>query len=124
MLGWSINLFRVAGIRLALHFSFLLLVAYAAWAGWVENPTGRWMGLAVNLVLIVLLFTCIVLHELGHSLTARRYGIRVSRILLLPIGGMAEFDSIPRQPQREFLISLAGPAGAIECAIDEPADAR
>jgi Zn-dependent protease len=110
MLGWSINLFRVFGIRLAVHFTFLLLVGYAAWAGWTENPAAPWAGLALDLVLIVLLFTCIVLHELGHSLTARRYGIGVSRILLLPIGGMAEFDSIPRQPRREFLISLAGPA--------------
>jgi Zn-dependent protease len=110
MLGWSINLFRVFGIRLAVHFSFLLLVAYAAWAGWTENPADRWMGLTLDLLLILLLFTCIVLHELGHSLTARRYGIGVSRILLLPIGGMAEFDSIPRQPRRELLISLAGPA--------------
>ena len=110
MLGWSINLFRVFGIRLAVHFTFLLLVAYAAWAGWRHNPTDHWMGLALDLALIVLLFTCIVLHELGHSLTARRYGIGVSRILLLPIGGMAEFDSIPRQPRRELLISLAGPA--------------
>ncbi len=110
MLGWSINLFRVFGIRLAVHFTFLLLVAYAAWEGWTDNPTERWMGLTLNLVLIVLLFTCIVLHELGHSLTARHYGIGVSRILLLPIGGMAQFDSIPRQPRRELLISLAGPA--------------
>jgi Zn-dependent protease len=103
-------LFRVFGIRLAVHFTFLLLVGYAAWSGWMENPGDRWMGVALDLVLIVLLFTCIVLHELGHSLTARRYGITVSRILLLPIGGMAEFDSIPREPRREFLISLAGPA--------------
>ncbi len=110
MLAWSINLFRVFGIRLAVHFTFLLLVAYAAWAGWTQNPTTPWMGLALDLILILLLFTTIVLHELGHSLTARRYGIRVPRILLLPIGGMAEFDSIPRQPRLEFLISLAGPA--------------
>jgi Zn-dependent protease len=117
MLGWSINLFRVFGIRLAVHFSFLLLVAYAAWAGWSENPTDRWTGLTLDLVLIILLFTCIVLHELGHSLTARRYGIGVSRILLLPIGGMAEFDSIPRQPRRELLISLAGPAVNFSIAL-------
>jgi len=51
-----------------------------------------------------------VLHELGHSLTAMHYGIRVPRILLLPIGGMAQFDSIPRQPGREFAIAIAGPA--------------
>ena len=110
MLGWSINLFRVFGIRLAVHFTFFILVAYAAWAGWVDNPKGHWMGMALDVALILLLFTCIVLHELGHSLIARRYGIGVSRILLLPIGGMAEFDSIPRQPRRELLISLAGPA--------------
>ena len=110
MLAWSINLFRVFGIRLAVHFTFLALVVYAAWAGWTENPTAPWTGLALDEVLIVILFTCVVLHELGHSLTARRYGIGVSRILLLPIGGMAEFDSIPRQPKREFLIALAGPA--------------
>ena len=103
-------MFRVFGIRLAVHFTFVLLVVYAAWSGWMENPQNRWMGLALDLLLILLLFTCIVLHELGHSLTARRYGIGVSRILLLPIGGMAEFDSIPRQPRRELLISLAGPA--------------
>jgi Zn-dependent protease len=50
------------------------------------------------------------LHELGHSLTARRYGVKVPRILLLPIGGMAEFDRIPRKPSQELLITIAGPA--------------
>ena len=107
MLGWSINLFRVFGIRLAVHFSFLLLLAYVAWEGWME---AGWAGVAWSVAFIVMLFTCVVLHELGHSLTARRFGIGVPRILLLPIGGMAEFDSIPRQPQRELLITLAGPA--------------
>jgi Zn-dependent protease len=107
MLGWSINLFRVFGIRLAVHFSFLLLLAYVAWDGWAHDG---WRGAAWNFAAILLLFTCIVLHELGHSLTARHFGIGVSRILLLPIGGMAEFDAIPRQPRRELLITLAGPA--------------
>ncbi len=55
-------------------------------------------------------FACVVLHELGHSLMARRFGVGVRRILLLPIGGMAEFESIPREPRRELLITLAGPA--------------
>jgi len=107
MLGWSINLFRVFGIRLAVHFSFLLLLAYVAWGGWMD---AGWAGVAWSVAFITLLFTCVVLHELGHSLTARRFGIGVPRILLLPIGGMAEFDSIPRQPRRELLITLAGPA--------------
>jgi Zn-dependent protease len=58
----------------------------------------------------VAFFVCVVLHELGHCLAARRYGVGVSRILLLPIGGVAEFDGMPREPRREVVISLAGPA--------------
>lgn len=107
MLGWSINLFRIFGIRLAMHFSFPLLLAWVAWEGWIEEG---WAGLAANVTAVLILFTCVVLHELGHSLTARRYGVGVPRILLLPFGGMAEFDSIPRRPRQELLISLAGPA--------------
>jgi len=107
MLGWSINLCRVCGIRLAVHFTFLLLLAYAAWAGWAD---GGWAGAGWSLVFVALLFTIVVLHELGHSLTARRFGVGVPRILLLPIGGMAEFEYIPREPRRELLITVAGPA--------------
>lgn len=107
MLAWSINLFRVAGIRLAVHGSFLLLLAWVATQGWAEEG---WAGAAANVAVVCILFTCVVLHELGHSLTARRFGIGVRRILLLPIGGMAEFEAIPRQPRAELLITLAGPA--------------
>lgn len=107
MLGWSINLFRIRGIQLALHFSFVLLLAYAGYAGYQEHGfTG--MGWAIALLLAF--FTCIVLHELGHSFTARRFGVGVRRILLMPIGGMAEFDQIPRVPRQELLITVAGPA--------------
>lgn len=107
MLRWSINLFRVFGIQLAVHISFLLLLVYYAWEGWV---LGGALGMVWSVALIVLFFLCVILHELGHSLTARRYGVMVPRILLLPIGGMAEFDRIPRKPSAELLITLAGPA--------------
>ncbi|MBA3849556.1 MAG: hypothetical protein C0502_06115 [Opitutus sp.] len=107
MLGWSINLFRIFGIQLAVHVSFLLLLAYFGYEGWLE---GGWLGAGWSMLLIVLFFACVVMHELGHSLTARRYGVRVPRILLMPIGGMAEFDRIPRQPRAELLITAAGPA--------------
>jgi len=107
MFGWSINLFRIRGIQLALHFSFLLLLAYAAMEGWSD---GGWVQLLWSVGILLAFFACVVLHELGHSFTAMHYGIRVRRILLMPIGGMAELDSIPRQPSRELLITLAGPA--------------
>ena len=107
MLGWSINLFRIFGIQLAVHATFFLLLAYAAYEGWVS---GGLPGLVWRVLLTTLFFVCVVLHELGHSLTAKRYGVNVPRILLLPIGGMAEMDHIPRQPSAEFLITIAGPA--------------
>jgi len=107
MLGWSINLFRIFGIQLAVHATFFLLLAYAAFDGW---RTGGLTGLVWSVLVTVLFFVCVVLHELGHSLTAKRYGVVVPRILLLPIGGMAEMNHIPRQPSAEFLITVAGPA--------------
>lgn len=107
MFGWSINLFRLFGIQLAVHASFFLLLAYYAYDGWVRAGA---LGMVWSVGLIVLFFVCVILHELGHSLTAQRYGVRVPRILLLPIGGMAEFDRIPRKPSQELWITLAGPA--------------
>lgn len=107
MLGWSINLFRVFGIQLAVHATFLLLLVYWGYTGWMEGGAA---GMAWSIGLITLFFVCVTLHELGHSLTARRYGVQTPRILLLPIGGMAEMDHIPRKPSAEFFITIMGPA--------------
>jgi Zn-dependent protease len=107
MLGWSMNLFRVRGIQLAAHFSLFILLGVNAYIGWEDAGES---GLIWHTVAMVAFFSCVVLHELGHSLTAMHYGIGVRRILLMPIGGMAEFDTIPRQPVRELWITLAGPA--------------
>lgn len=108
------NLFRVRGIQLAVHSTFFLLLAYVGWEGWkpdpAENYAGGWPGVFWNVVIMLTFFGCVVLHELGHALTAMRFRVGVRRILLMPIGGMAEFDSIPREPGRELIITLAGPA--------------
>lgn len=100
-------MFRVFGIQLAVHATFVLLLAYWGYNGWMEAGAA---GMVWSIGLISLFFVCVTLHELGHSLTARRYGVIVPRILLLPIGGMAEMDHIPRKPSAEFFITLAGPA--------------
>lgn len=98
---------RIFGIQLELHFTFLLLVGLYAWVGY---ETALWAGALSNTIAIVLIFACVILHELGHSLVAMHYGIKINRILLLPIGGMAEFARMPRSPKKELLITLAGPA--------------
>jgi Zn-dependent protease len=100
-------LFRIRGIQLSVHFTFLLLLAYVAWEAWRE---GGALDMVVSVVTLLAFFACIVLHELGHSFVAKAFGVIVPRILLLPIGGMAEFRSLPRQPSQEILIALAGPA--------------
>ena len=114
MLKGSIRLFRLFGIQLSMHWTFFLLLGYVAWEGWRDAVTSHdaypALGALMYVVGLVVFFACVVLHELGHALTARRFGVGVPRILLLPIGGMAEFDSIPRKPSSEFLIALAGPA--------------
>ncbi|WP_233256609.1 site-2 protease family protein [Opitutus sp. ER46] len=97
-----------------MHSSFFLLLGFVAWEGWQADPKtgqgGGWVDMAWNVGILLAFFTCVVLHELGHSLTAMQFGVGVRRILLMPIGGMAEFDTIPRQPARELLITVAGPA--------------
>jgi Zn-dependent protease len=107
MTGWSINLFRIRGIQLAVHASFFLLLAYYANLGYKENG---FVGMAWSSAMLLSMFSCVVLHELGHSFVGMRFGLRVRRILLMPIGGMAQFDSIPRQPRQEILMTIAGPA--------------
>lgn len=101
------NLFRVGDIQLAVHASFLVLPPLAALEGWSEG--GGWEGALLALGLLAAFFVCVVLHEFGHALAALRLGIRVPRILLLPIGGMAEFERIPRRPADELFIAIAGP---------------
>lgn len=103
---WSMKLFRVLGIQLELHITFLLLLLWfflTGWAagGWTESLS--WVGG------LLVIFTCVVLHELGHCVAARHYGVPILRILLLPIGGMAQFGAIPRDPKKELVITLAGP---------------
>lgn len=104
--AWKIG--RIAGVEIHLHATFPLLFIWLAAAQYLQ--TGRWRDVAVSLVFTVLLFAIVVLHELGHALMARRFGIRTQDITLLPIGGMARLERMPERPRQEMLVALAGPA--------------
>jgi Zn-dependent protease len=103
---WSWRVARVSGIDVRVHATFGFAVAYFA-LGFSEHY--GLAGAAFGALFICVLFVCLTLHELGHSLVAQRLGVGVSEILLLPIGGVARLTSEPRKPAHELLIALAGP---------------
>ena len=105
-MGWSFKIAEVSGINIRIHITFflILLVGALQWGG-ASNPQGALFGI----LLMLLLFLCVTLHELGHSLVAQRFGIPVREIILLPLGGVALLTRTPEKPRDEFLIAIAGP---------------
>lgn len=111
----SFTLGRIAGIKILMHWTFLLLLA---WIIFSEIGKGSGTATIIMTVLFVLsIFFCVVLHELGHSLTAKKFGIDTKKITLLPIGGVASLERMPDDPKQELLIAVAGPAVNVVIAI-------
>lgn len=102
----SLKLFDIFGISIKIHFTFLLLPLIF----------GHYYGLR-GVFLITFVFFCVTFHELCHSLQAKHFGVKVSQIVLLPIGGIAAMQSIPEKPSQEFKISIAGPLSNIIFAL-------
>jgi Zn-dependent protease/predicted transcriptional regulator len=105
-MGWSIPIFRIAGIQLRIHVTFLLLIA---WLAFTYYGSGRSPEAAFWAVLILVIFVCVVLHEFGHALMAKAFGINTPDITLLPIGGVARLERMPEEPAQELAIAAAGP---------------
>ncbi len=111
---WSFRLVRILGTDVKVHFTFVLLLGFLflSWqqAGGVDA--------ALQLTgLFLALFFCIVLHEFGHILMARHFGIRTPDVVILPIGGVARLERVPEVPRQELLIALAGPLVTAAIAV-------
>jgi len=103
---WSFSIGRLFGSELRVHVTFFLLLAWIGYSGYAE---AGWPAAVENVLFVVALFACVVAHEFGHALTARRYGIKTPDITLLPIGGLARLERMPEKPGQEILVALAGP---------------
>jgi stage IV sporulation protein FB len=105
-MSWSLNIGKVFGTVIRIHLTFLLFLAWIFAASYSESGgTAAW----TSLLFLLLLFLCVLLHEFGHILTARAFGVPTPYVTLLPIGGVAQLERIPEEPGQEFLIAIAGP---------------
>jgi Zn-dependent protease len=106
----SVKLGKLFGIPISLHLTFILFVAFL---GMVYAFQGGAKAAIAGVSFILALFLSVTLHELGHSLVARRFGIKVRGIVLLPIGGVSQIEEMPEKPSQEFLMAVAGPATSV-----------
>ena len=111
----NLNLGTVAGIKIKVHWTFFFLIVWIVFSELKQG--GSTNSVLFNLALVLAVFLCVVLHELGHALTAKRFGIITKKITLLPIGGMASLERIPESPKEELLVTLAGPFVNIVIAL-------
>ena len=113
MFGNAWNLGKISGIDIRLHWSFFLLPIYVYFMAAGESQVAALTSVA----LVFAVFGCVLLHELGHAFAARQFGIGTRDILLLPIGGVASLQRMPRNPFQELWIAIAGPLVNVVIAI-------
>ncbi len=112
---YSLSLGRISGIQIFVHWTFLILIGWIVYIN-LKQGMGT-VDILWSVFFILTLFACVTLHELGHALAAKRYNIKTKNITLLPIGGLAQLESIPEKPKEELVVALAGPMVNIVIAI-------
>jgi len=114
MKSWSIRVATIAGTEVRIHLTFLILLAWVGWIAYSQGGLGTALG---SMGFIASIFLCVLLHEFGHVAAARHYGIQTPDITLLPIGGIARLERMPRNPGQEFVVALCGPLVNVVIAL-------
>jgi len=115
-MSWSFSLGKFAGSEVRIHVTFLMLLAFI---GIAQFLAGGLEQAVETVALVIAVFACVVAHEFGHALAARRYGIETPDITLLPIGGLARLSRIPENPTEEIVIAI-DPMAVAEIENPEP----
>lgn len=110
---WAFKILNISGISIKIHATFILFILLIAITGFMMRGI---MGLA-RPVFYLLLFMTVLLHELGHSIVAKLFGIKVRDITLLPIGGVARLERMPEKPFQEILLAISGPLVSLSIAF-------
>jgi Zn-dependent protease/predicted transcriptional regulator len=105
---YSLRLGKISDIKVEIHWTFLILIVWVILSGLKTESTPQQLMWSVLYVLAI--FVCVILHEFGHALAAKKFNIKTTSITLLPIGGLAQMESIPEKPKEELIIAFAGPA--------------
>jgi Zn-dependent protease/CBS domain-containing protein len=104
---WSLTMGSIAGTAIRIHITFLL---FLVWLGVIFYRQGGAEAAWQGTIFIVLIFLCVLLHELGHVFAARRYGVTTRDVTLWPFGGIASMERMPDKPSQELIVAVAGPA--------------
>ncbi len=104
---YSLSLGKILGIKVQIHWTFLILIFWIVFSNIKSGSTAQETLWAILFILSI--FACVVMHEFGHALAARKFGIKTKDITLLPIGGLARLESLPEKPKEELIVAFAGP---------------